>query len=269
MGMVRGGRGHPSKVMPAITQPDAANSKARTISSSGPKPPSGFSFGTLNINFLNGVSLKAGQGFFGKASPYIKAKVGNQEFISEVNNEGGKDPTWNQEHPFTITTEQQLNIEVWDKEKVGNDKLMGEAKIAILDWIAAAAEPINNGIYEKEVIVDMLDTSGKNAGKVVLKIQFKKNSTSSQPNQQLATLEDNSTALARQQQIVPGSKQEYSDQEIQEAFLAFDLDKNNYVGAAEIRHVLVNIGERVTDEEVRDEHRFYAFWKFYSFIFTD
>ena len=31
---------------------------------------------------------------------------------------------------------------------------------------------------------------------------------------------------------------------------AFDLDKNNFVGAAEIRHVLINIGEQVTDEEV-------------------
>jgi serine/threonine-protein phosphatase 2B regulatory subunit len=31
---------------------------------------------------------------------------------------------------------------------------------------------------------------------------------------------------------------------------AFDLDKNNFVGAAEIRHVLINIGETVTDEEV-------------------
>jgi Ca2+-binding EF-hand superfamily protein len=39
--------------------------------------------------------------------------------------------------------------------------------------------------------------------------------------------------------------------EIKEAFMAFDLDHNNFVGAAEIRHVLVNIGENVTDEEVR------------------
>lgn len=35
---------------------------------------------------------------------------------------------------------------------------------------------------------------------------------------------------------------------------SFDLDKNNFVGAAEIRHVLINIGETVTDEEVRFEY---------------
>ena len=43
---------------------------------------------------------------------------------------------------------------------------------------------------------------------------------------------------------------EKTEKEIIEAFRSFDLDKNNYVGAAEIRHVLLNIGERPTDEEV-------------------
>ena len=42
----------------------------------------------------------------------------------------------------------------------------------------------------------------------------------------------------------------FSDREILEAFIAFDLDKNNFIGAAEIRHILINIGEQVTDEEV-------------------
>ena len=37
----------------------------------------------------------------------------------------------------------------------------------------------------------------------------------------------------------------FTDDEILEAFKAFDLDKNNFVGAAEIRHVLINIGEQV------------------------
>ena len=35
-----------------------------------------------------------------------------------------------------------------------------------------------------------------------------------------------------------------------QAFDAFDLDHNGFVGAAEIRHVLINIGEKVSDEEV-------------------
>jgi serine/threonine-protein phosphatase 2B regulatory subunit len=42
----------------------------------------------------------------------------------------------------------------------------------------------------------------------------------------------------------------FTDEEIYEAFKAFDLDKNNFIGAAEIRHILINIGEQVSDEEV-------------------
>ena len=33
--------------------------------------------------------------------------------------------------------------------------------------------------------------------------------------------------------------------------MAFDLDKNKFVGAAEIRHVLVNIGEQVSHQMPR------------------
>ena len=42
----------------------------------------------------------------------------------------------------------------------------------------------------------------------------------------------------------------FTDHEIKEAFEAFDLDHNHFVGAAELRHVLINIGEQVTDDEV-------------------
>jgi len=62
---------------------------------------------------------------------------------------------------------------------------------------------------------------------------------------------------AGQVQRDPAGK--FSDDEILEAFKAFDLDKNNYIGAAEIRHVLINIGEQVTDEEVDEMIRMVDF----------
>ena len=43
---------------------------------------------------------------------------------------------------------------------------------------------------------------------------------------------------------------EFSDKEIEDAFRFIDLDKNNHIGAAEIRHILVCMGELITDEEV-------------------
>ena len=44
--------------------------------------------------------------------------------------------------------------------------------------------------------------------------------------------------------------EEFTDKEIFEAFRFVDLDHNMFVGASEIRHVLVCMGEMVTDEEV-------------------
>ncbi|XP_064441888.1 calmodulin-A-like [Mirounga angustirostris] len=41
-----------------------------------------------------------------------------------------------------------------------------------------------------------------------------------------------------------------SEEEIHEAFRVFDKDGNAYVGAAELRHVMTNLGEKLTDEEV-------------------
>jgi len=43
---------------------------------------------------------------------------------------------------------------------------------------------------------------------------------------------------------------EFSDAEIEAAFKFIDLDKNGFVGSSEIRHILVCMGELITDEEV-------------------
>jgi Ca2+-binding EF-hand superfamily protein len=58
---------------------------------------------------------------------------------------------------------------------------------------------------------------------------------------------------AEYQSKVLNSTQErriYSDEEVREAFQSFDLDKNNYIGISELKHILAMIGERVTDDEV-------------------
>uniref|UniRef100_UPI00035AC984 RGECO1 n=1 Tax=Discosoma sp. TaxID=86600 RepID=UPI00035AC984 len=41
-----------------------------------------------------------------------------------------------------------------------------------------------------------------------------------------------------------------SEEEIREAFRVFDKDGNGYIGAAELRHVMTDLGEKLTDEEV-------------------
>ncbi|KAL7487815.1 hypothetical protein ACHAW6_013406 [Cyclotella cf. meneghiniana] len=140
-------------------------------------------FGKLVLNILKGVNLKAGQGVFGRDDPYSALKERNEDF------------------DWKIRTEREREIEIMDEGLVGEDKIVGLARVGILDRIA-------QGNYEGAI--EILDRLNNNAGK----------------------------------------QHEFTEKDIVEAFRAFDLDKNTYVAAADIRHVLLNIRESLTDEEV-------------------
>ncbi|XP_048429082.1 calmodulin-like [Pyrus x bretschneideri] len=45
-------------------------------------------------------------------------------------------------------------------------------------------------------------------------------------------------------------KENDADDELKEAFKVFDKDQDGYISPNELRHVMVNLGERLTDEEV-------------------
>ncbi|KAF9618624.1 hypothetical protein IFM89_002319 [Coptis chinensis] len=45
-------------------------------------------------------------------------------------------------------------------------------------------------------------------------------------------------------------KETDGDDELKEAFKVFDKDQNGYISATELRHVMINLGEKLTDEEV-------------------
>lgn len=184
---------------------------------------------------------------FGKADPYAKLRIGTQEFSTKPNSGGGKNPIWNEEFNFDVSNEKEMEVEVLDKQTVGNDKFMGQCSVSILEWIA-------NGKFEGDI--DLLDKGGKPVGRVNLSVRFER------PNAAAMVAADKDTKVPTGSQALTTSAGQaegdlvrdpagkFTDEEIYEAFRAFDLDKNNFVGAAEIRHVLINIGEQVTDEEV-------------------
>ena len=49
-----------------------------------------------------------------------------------------------------------------------------------------------------------------------------------------------------------------TEEDIIEAFRVFDKDGNGTISAAELRHVMTNLGEKLTDEEVIYEFSFVA-----------
>lgn len=216
-----------------------------------PSAPIAPKFGRLSVKCLRGVELKMGQGMFGKADPYAKLRIGTQEFSTKPNPGGGKNPVWNEEFTFDISNEKDMEIELLDKETVGNDKFMGRCKVSIIEWIA-------NGRFEGDL--DLQDKMNKPVGKVTISAKFERptvggdhEGTSGSANQPVV-LPSNSNAMVvgnrGGSESIRDPAGKFTDDEILEAFKAFDLDKNNFVGAAEIRHVLINIGEQVTDEEV-------------------
>lgn len=60
-----------------------------------------------------------------------------------------------------------------------------------------------------------------------------------------------------------------TEEEIREAFKVFDKDGNGFISAAELRHVMTNLGEKLTDEEVDEMIRFVLFDFFLSYFYRE
>merc|ERR1712033_24332 len=52
------------------------------------------------------------------------------------------------------------------------------------------------------------------------------------------------------QMMAKKMKDSDNEEELREAFRVFDKDGNGYISAAELRHVMTNLGEKLTDDEV-------------------
>jgi len=211
-----------------------------------PTGPSGVKLGQLLFKCIGGKDLKAGIGMFGKADPYAKITIGAQQFTTKPHSGGGKNPEWNEDFVFDISSEKEAEIEVMDKDTVGNDKFMGRCQVNLMDWIS-------NGSFDGTL--ELVDKVGKPVGSLTVSVKFDR---SGGRNREMVPSNNVSSAMVpldmgksvKSSEPVRDPNGKFTDEEIWEAFVAFDLDKNNFVGAAEIRHVLINIGENVTDEEV-------------------
>lgn len=201
-------------------------------------------------------------GFMDTADPYVKLTIGTQTYQTKVQQKGGKNPEFNETFEFSISTEKQLVVEVFDQEAGGKDRFMAQTTVDIVPWLG-------KGGFEGDI--DLQDGDKQPGGKLAVVTTFTKPAAPAAagpvkaPPQAPPVLSGpavNPLPPGANAMAVPGAPPmapsepprdpngKFTDKEIWEAFQAFDLDHNNYVGAAEIRHVLINIGESPTDEEV-------------------
>ncbi|KAJ0411663.1 hypothetical protein ATCC90586_004132 [Pythium insidiosum] len=215
----------------------------------------------LSVKVLRALDLKK-LGLMDTADPYVKLTIGTQTYQTKVHEKGGKNPEFNESFEFSIATEKEMVVEVLDKEAGGNDRFMAQAKVDIVPWLA-------KGGFEGDL--ELLDAENQPGGKLAVVSKFTKpppvapGGPIKAPPQAPPILSGPAVAPlppGANAPTIPGAPPmapsepprdpngKFTDKEIWEAFQAFDLDHNNYVGAAEIRHVLINIGESPTDEEV-------------------
>ena len=129
-----------------------------------------------------------------------------------------------------------MKITLFSENKTGTDAMIGSAEVALASWITQKKFEGN---------IDLVDANNSGAGRIFVKADFAAAGVGRAP---LKAPVRPGAAPVREAPRDPNGR--FTPEEIREAFIAFDLDHNNFVGAAEIRHVLINIGEQPTDEEV-------------------
>jgi serine/threonine-protein phosphatase 2B regulatory subunit len=196
--------------------------------------PGDQSFGTLALTCVSASDMA---GAATDAGTYVVLRLGSIEHKTGVCKDGGANPKWGDNFNFKVTTEKTMTVSVFAENKTGQDTLLASSEVALASWIAQKKFEGN---------VDLVDANNSAAGRVFVKVDFAVAGAGRAPLK--APIKPGEAPAAQEAPRDPNGR--FTPEEIREAFIAFDLDHNNFVGAAEIRHVLINIGEQPTDEEV-------------------
>jgi Ca2+-binding EF-hand superfamily protein len=196
---------------------------------------------------------------------------------SPADKDGGPDPVWQHEILFDIVDQCSMNVQVLNQGFVGADTLIGFAEVSLLPafrngqtelWSTLKQKKPDGGVREVGDIflklqfsgpsgiaypqlredVDVFDdTMRKQPPSTTTEKQVEAKPISTIPEEDDRPLEEALKAVAEAQELAPP---EFTEDEIVAAFKFIDLDHNSFVGAAEIRHILVCMGEMITDEEI-------------------
>lgn len=218
-------------------------------------------------------SKDVGRGSTVRMDPYLTLTMEGQAAKivkrSTTDKDGGSDPVWDCDIQFDVVDQYFVDVEVFDQDLSGEDVLLGTTQLSLLPvfkagqmnlWSTLRLRREGIGVKETGNVNFQLSFSGPTG---IAYPQHRSDVDSFDDTLRSAVekkMEENedeapvpvsaAEAIMNQLSEIKEPPAEFSEDEIVAAFRFIDLDHNNFVGAAEIRHILVCMGELVTDEEI-------------------
>ena len=203
------------------------------------------------------------------------SRAANIKRRSKTDTDGGIAPQWNEIVSVPIVDCYELLIECFDEDMLTSDDLIGAAKVSLLpvfkngysdNWITIGAKDKWGSMQaagELHLVFDFQGPPGLPYPQLVegvdtfddsARVDRKRQKELDEEKERQARAEED---LARQEEVTEQTQEvgtkagaEFDDDEILDAFKFIDMDNNMFIGAAEIRHILICMGELITDEEV-------------------
>ena len=234
--------------------------------------------GTLHVNVVRGKGLLPPgkqapmDGESLRIDPFVNFTLNSQAAKMSkkcpVDKDGGSDPVWQTQLTFDVVDQYLMEVDCYNQNIQGDDELIGSAQVSLLTvfksgiqnlWVTLKQNKPEGGIRECGDINIMLHFVGPPA---IAFPQYRpgvetfddalRQSPPDEKDELKQTADDTQLVadILKEGTKSEFAKQEFTDEEIENAFKFIDLDKNNFIGAAEIRHILVCMGELITDEEI-------------------
>ena len=238
--------------------------------------------GKLEMTIVRGKSLlpvgfKPGSEESVRIDPYLSFTLNSQAAKMSkrcpVDKDGGSDPVWDSIINFDVVDQYLMDVACYSQNIQGQDELIGTAQLSLLAvfkggvqnvWVTLKQDKPQGGVRECGDVNINLKFTGPPA---IAYPQYRPNMESFDDALRVGSESDKKVDdMAAKARDVNEEKNEvtdeilkdvdakpdaeFSEDEIKNAFKFIDLDHNNFVGAAEIRHILVCMGELITDEEI-------------------
>ena len=221
-----------------------------------------------------------------RMDPYVQittdSKAVQVSKRTAADKDGGVDPVWKEEVKFDVVDQYNFQIEVINQALAGSDVLLGNVNFSLLptfrsgrteQWLTLKQKKASGGIIEVGalyVIAEFQGPSGIAYPQLTPEVDSFDDTVRKLPQEKPDEAKLDEVVVREPYQTDPEKdtgprdefgvrkndlgeeivKQEFQDHEILAAFKFIDLDHNNFIGAKEIRHILVCMGEMITDEEI-------------------